>query len=310
MERGRFAARSGLQRFMQEAATPESASLRSLETWAELALTAIGRERCEAVFSQCFVKDDGSLYSTSLDLKTLFDDVYNLYADQASSEQKLAPDQQDQLIRELAALSEDGEFRITAQGLTPDDPQHGMPPLEALEHDGNEAKNCHFLIRSDWSDEDCRKVNGICARLSLCVKPADVAAATRKIAPLLHEFADILFEVKVMAPSEQGVRTDGVVLYLAQANRERAERLCERMREELTGLTPVSHRPFGMELLSGIAYAEFSEHAFSLSYGEDRAWIVVEALQLHVVHGLELKDALRIVLLDCGYLPGNPALIA
>ena len=140
------------------------------------------------------------------------------------------------------------------------------------------------------------------------------ASAKQRLAPLLSEFKDIFFQLKVMAPAEQGTRPDGINLHLNQANRKRAQELCNRIREKLPAAVILPQCPDGMDTLRGqgvdIPYAEFSEHAVSRSYGADRAHMIVEAVLRSLIYGDDLKEALRDVLEERGYSRANPALIA
>lgn len=259
--------------------------------------------------------EDGGLVAGDEILGPWFDIVYDLYANKAVREDRLSPVQQEQFIRDLSAIGESGEYRVMAQGLNAEDPQDGLSPLDALAYDGEEARNCHFRVQLvDLKPEAALGGDDTSSRLTLALPPKDVAAAAKNLAPLLSEFKDIFFQFKVMAPAEQGARPDGINLHLNQANRKRAEELCARIREKLPETAILPQRLDGMDVLCGhdvnIPYAEFSEHAVSLSYGADRAHMVLGAVLNNLIYGTDLKEALQDVLEERGYSRDNPALIA
>lgn len=314
-ERDRFAANFRTHRPEGTPPTRENTPFHSFQSWAEHARDKIvGRYGAE-VFRQLPMDEEGGLVDGEKILGLLFDIVYGLYANKAVSEDRLGPEQQDQFIRDLATIGEGGDYRVGAQGLNAGDPLDGLPPLDALAYDSDEAKNCHFRVQlTSLTPEAVAGPDDTSSRLTLTLPPGDVAAAAKSLAPLLSEFKDIFFQLKVMAPAEQGTRPDGINLHLNQENRKRAEELGNRIREKLPVAVILPQRPDGMDTLRGhdvdIPYAEFSEHAVSRSYGADRAHIIVEAVLRNLIYGTDLKEALQDVLEERGYSRDNPALIA
>lgn len=314
-ERNRFAANFRTHRQEGSSTSRENTPFRSFQSWAENARNEIVRRYGADTFRKLPMAEDGGLANGDEILGLLFDIVYGLYANKAISEDRLSPAQQEQFIRDLSTIGESDEYRVRAQGLNAEGHQGSLSPLEALAYDGDEAKNCHFGVQlTNLEPNAAMGVDGTSSRLILALPPEDVAAAAKQLAPLLSEFKDIFFQLKVMAPAEQGARPDSIDLYLNQANRKRAEELCTRIREKLPTAVILPQRPDGMDMLRGhdvnIPYAEFSEHAVSRSYGADRAHMIVEAVLRNLIYGTDLKEALQDVLEERGYSRNNPALIA
>lgn len=141
--------------------------------------------------------------------------------------------------------------------------------------------------------------------------PSHVVQTASNMIRLLAEFSDIITHFKVTSPRGQATRPDSIVVYLNQANIDRAGELAAQLSSIATPAALAPGIPLGMHpLRTGIAYGEFTRNAASGSLGEDRALMLVDALIHCLDHRTLLQTELENVILARGYSLDNPALVA
>ena len=286
----------------------------SLVLWAEKTLAQAKKEHGEQ-FLDHFERDrKGNLKTPDAVRKLLEPVAYDVYADQEVSTpaQRLNSAEQEEMLKELATLTEGDACRISAQSAQDNVDVKRCPPLEALEKDKAQAKRSHFFILPhDLKQRRAMQDGAGTARLSLSVSPRDVVAVAKQLISLFPTSAGFLENFKIIAACEQGKRTDSIVVYLNRADPELAQKLATQLIDLTNAAVWQTHTPFGMEFLApGIAYAEFSPHAKSGSFGAERSAIVAEALLLHLEFGIPIKEALEDVLKENGYSVQNPAVLS
>jgi HopA1 effector protein family len=289
----------------------------SLLAWAEQTCIKIIQIFGIDAFKNLPHNEEGELQDRQFHIKKLTPIAYDLFADGQENHdaRTLSRQEQEQFVERLARLSKQGKCIIQAQGKNEDDPIDGLSPQEAFAQNSNEAKFSHFkVLPCDIKERMLRSADGSCARKILNVSLADgiknLVDLNEQLVPLLYAFKDITTHFKSIAPTEQGSRPENIILYLNQANYERAKELDTAITALLASEQWKPRKPWGMYTEEGAhPYAEFSKHAVSTSYAEDRADMLINASIDHLVYGIELKDALHAILVDRGYSPDNPAYI-
>ena len=298
----------------RNSAPVEKTAYRSLLAWAERTREEIIKLYGEHALDQLPRNEEGNFENRQSIINAWSSIAYDLYADLEKGRGTKAFDSvgQEQFLRDLDAVAQGDGCKVLMQALHPNDPIDGLSPLAALSLNEKEANASHFqFVPHDIGTRPSVSSDGSYARITLNLSPSHVVDMSRSLVPLLSEFKDIITHFKVIAPAEQGARTDNIVIYLNQADSQRAEELAKVLSTQVPQAAWKSHTPPGMHpMRRGIAYAEFSKGAVSSSFGADRASILVDALIDHLDYGADLKDALHAVLVDRGYSPSNPALIA
>lgn len=253
-------------------------------------------------------RDEDDNFTNERELQLVCQNLaYELYADVETKTNALSHVEQEQFLHALEELSAGGTCEVTAQGMGENDPINGRSPGAALKYSVAGAAASHFHVMT----QDPKLLAHSNARLTLNLSPAYVIETSRSLVPLLTQFADVINQFKIIAPKEQGTRTESIVIYLNKTNIKRAEALAAQLNSNVNAAAWESHIPLGMHpIQKGISYAEFSEHADTDSFGEDRTGIVADALLYSIDYESPIEGELDKILAERGYLADNPALIA
>lgn len=235
------------------------------------------------------------------------DVIYHLYSnDKPDNSESLNKEEKERFLESFESLLTEGvreKVEIKVQG------QNERPFFELTKEQLLNG-SAYRILPKDYRKRYLTRSH-LMARLTINVNKKNYENLAKALIEIYdHDLNKNIIQAKIMGPRKLGRLTDQAVIYLAEADLEKAQEVSQQLIDLLPPDALVDHTPIGMtQLMKGISYSE-TMGGQSTSHGESRAVIMAKAITESLLTDEKLKIVLPRMLQHYGYDSKDPAFIS